>query len=170
MLLILMDKHTLLQRFPYLTSLASLAYTFTTLHTIQYAMRDHDNDTITQLPQGPQPDHDATNPSASSSAPRDTSTTTGSASENLEKTSRWTENEIKLLLDYVEGHCVLTTARGLSLKKADFNKARTVVKSKDASQCHYKWSHVRIFIINVRFHRLLSITAMHYIQSDCAVG
>ena len=32
----LMDNHTLLQQFCYILSLASLAYIFTTLHTIQY--------------------------------------------------------------------------------------------------------------------------------------
>ena len=76
-----MDKHTLLQRFHYITSLASLAYTFTTLHTLQYAMRDHDNVNNQLL----QPDHDLIGPSASSSAAHDTLTTT--TSENLEKTS-----------------------------------------------------------------------------------
>ena len=149
------DNHTLLQRFRYITSLASLAYTFTTLHTIQYAMRDHDNDT----PQPPQPD-DSTEAS-SSAAPVTTNTSSSAAhdtiatttSKSLEKTSgRWTENEVTLLLDYVEGHCVLTTARGLSLKKSDFNKARTFVKSKDAAQCHSKWGRVRILII-LGFHR-----------------
>ena len=142
---LLMEKNTLLQQFRYITSLASLAYTFTTLHTIQYAMRDPDNDTITQ-PSLPH-DHDLTNPSALSSGAQDTSTT--STSENLEpqaeKTSgRWTEDDINLLLDYVEGNCILTTARGLNLKKSDFNKARAMVKSKDSGQCHYKWGHVRI--------------------------
>ena len=86
-----MDKHTLLQWFCYITSLASLAYTFTTLHTLQYAMTDHDNNT-----QLPQPDHDLMDPSASSSAAHDTPTT--STSEKLEKTSgQWTKNKIKLL-------------------------------------------------------------------------
>jgi hypothetical protein len=106
-------------------------------------MREHDyeNDTTTQ---SPQLDHDSTHPSASSSTANDTPATT-STSENLDKTSgRWTENEIKLLLDYVEENCTLTTARGLNLKKSEFNQAHATVKSKDANQCHYKWGHVHI--------------------------
>jgi hypothetical protein len=164
----LMDRHTLLHRFRYITSLASLAYTFTTLHAIQYSMRDHDdsfddihdnnnntvNTTSTQATalsaQTPQ-DNDSTNPSAASASTYDTPTTT-SMSETIEKTSgRWTDNEIRLLLDYVEEQCTLTTARGLNLKKSDFNKARTTVKSKDASQCHYKWAHVCISSFDKRF-------------------
>jgi hypothetical protein len=148
-----MDKHTLLQWFRCITSLASLTYTFTTLHTIQYAMRDHDNDNDTTT-QPPQLDCDLTHPSASSSTAHDTPATT-STLENLDKTSgRWTENQIKLLLDYVEGNCVLMTARGLNLKKSEFNKARAMVKLKDVNQCHYKWGHVRIIIINDSFHHL----------------
>ena len=38
----------------------------------------------------------------------------------------------------------MTTARGLNLKKSKFNKDCTIVKSKDANKCHYKWGHVRI--------------------------
>lgn len=147
----LMDRHTLLQRFHSITSLASLAYTFTALHTIQYAMRDHNNDTTTTT-QPPQLDHDLTNPSASSSTAHYTLAST-STSENLDKTSGWwTKNEIKLLLDYVEGNCILTTMRGLNLKKSEFNKAHDMVKSKDANQCHYKWNHVCIFIIHDGFY------------------
>ena len=137
-----MDGHTLIQHFRHIISFASLAYTFTTLHTIQYSMRDHcdDNNTTAQ-------DHNSTNFSASSST-QDTPASV-STSENIEKTSgRWTESEIALLLDYVEANCVLMTARGLSLKKSEFNKARATVKSKDAAQCHYKWGHVRFFVIN----------------------
>ena len=159
-----MDRHSLLQRFRYIISLTSLAYTFTTLHTIQYSMRDHDDNNDTTGP-----DHDSTNPSASSST-HDTPAIT-STSENVEKTSgQWTENEVKLLLDYVEANCVLTTARGLNMKKSEFNKARTMVKSKDASQCHYKWGHVCIFIIDENFYQLSSVIAMCHIQSDFALG
>ena len=107
---------------------------------------------------GPQPDDltDASasapyvTPNASLSTTHDTITTT--TSESLKKTSsRWTENEVTLLLDYVEGNCILTTVRGISLKKSDFNKAHTMVKSKDASQCHYEWGRVCIVII-ISFH------------------
>ena len=135
-----MDRHTLLQRFRYVISLASLAYTFTTLHTIQYSMRDHDenNNTTAQTP----PDLDSTSYSSTHNTPATTS-----ISENIEKTSnRWSETEINLLLDYVEKNSILTTARGLNLKKSEFNKARDTVKSKDAGQCHYKWGKVCIFL------------------------
>jgi hypothetical protein len=57
-------------------------------------------------------------------------------------------DEIHLLLDYVEANCVLTTVRGLNLKKVHFNKARDMVKTKDAGQCHYKWGHVHLFFIS----------------------
>ena len=143
-------RHTLLQRFHQIISLASLAYTFTTLHTIQYSMRDHDyNNNTAQTQQ----DHNSMNLSAST---YDTPPTTGT-SETIEKStgsSRWTETEIKLLLDYVEENCTLTTARGLNLKKSEFNKAREIVKSKDTSQCHYKWSHVCIILIDKSSHNL----------------
>ena len=36
-----MDNHTLLQQFRYILSLASLAYTFATIHTLQYAMNNN---------------------------------------------------------------------------------------------------------------------------------
>ena len=173
----LMDKHTLLHRFRNIVSLASLTYTFTALHTIQYSMRDHDNNnaglgatqasSTAQTPLGQ--DYDSANHTLST---HDTPTTT-SISETAEKSGRWTENKIRLLLKYVEKNCTLTTARGLSLKKSEFNKARAIVKSKDSGQCHYKWGHVRIFIVNNVFHCLsvLSpIIAMCYLQSNFAVG
>lgn len=143
-----MDKHPLLHRFRYIISLSSLAYIFTALHTIQYTMQDHDdNDTTTQ-------DHDPLDHSASTST-HNTQPATTSTSESSKKTSgRWTDNEIKLLLDYVESNCTLTTVRGFTLKKSEFNKAHATVKSKDATQCHYKWGQVHILIINDHFHCL----------------
>ena len=157
----LMDGHTLLHHFRYIISLASLAYTFTILHAIQYSMRDHNdiNNTTAQTPQ----DYDSTNPSASTYDTVDTPTNT-SMSETIEKSSGWwTENKVKLLLDYVEENCTLTTARGLNLKKSEFNKARTTVKSKDASQCHYKWGHVCIFsiVISMRVFITYSVVFLH---------
>ena len=149
-----MDKHTPL--FRYITSLASLAYTFTVLHTIQYSMRKPASAETDNTPQ----DYESmnlTNPSESSCV---TSTGTGTGTRDSLATtsmplaettaseksnSRWTEHEVKLLLDYVEANCTLTTGRGLNLKKSEFSKARAMIKSKDASQCHYKWGHVRIF-------------------------
>jgi hypothetical protein len=75
-----MDGHTLIQHFRHIISFASLAYTFTTLHTIQYSMRDHcDNNNTTAQ------DHNSTNFSASSST-QDTPASV-STSENIEKTS-----------------------------------------------------------------------------------
>jgi len=143
----LMDQHSLIQHFHHIISVASLTYTFTTLHTIQYLMWDHDHNTTAE----PTEDHVLTNISALSST-HDTPTTT-SASENIENTSsQWTEDEIHLLLDFVKANCILMTARGLNLKKSEFNKARATVKSKDANQCHYKWSHVCILLINKVFH------------------
>ena len=146
-----MDEHTpsLMQQFRHIISLASLACTFTTLHTLQY-MQDHsqaDNDNTTAQTTE---DHDLTTFPASSSthnAPVSTENT-----EKASASSRWTESEITLLLDYIEANCVLMTSRGLTLKKTAFNKARDTVKTKDASQCHYKWGHARIFIFEKCFH------------------
>jgi hypothetical protein len=141
-----MDQDTLLQHFHYIISLASLACTFTTLHTIQYSMRDHDNDNNITGPQ----DHDSINLTASSST-HDTPATT-STLENVEKTSWWTEDEVNRLLDYIKANCILTTAQGTNMKKSEFNKAQAVVKLKNVAQCHYKWGHIstllsmRIFI------------------------
>ena len=62
---------------------------------------------------------------------------------NIKKISNWwTDKEIKLLLDYIESNCTLTTARSLTLKKSKFNEAHATVKMKDAAQCHYKWGQV----------------------------
>ena len=59
----LMDRPSLVQCFCSLVLLASLAYTFTILHAIQYSMLNHDDSTTTQNPQ----DHDLTHYSALSS-------------------------------------------------------------------------------------------------------
>jgi hypothetical protein len=61
------------------------------------------------------------------------------------------------MFNYVKENCILTTARGLNIKKSEFDKARDTVKSKDAAQCHYKWGHVDIFIIIEGSHYYLSI-------------
>ena len=151
-----MDNHTLLQQFRYILSLASLAYTFTALHTIQYyTMANSNRRSATTQPTPPDPSH-PTNPSASASSSGSQATpATTSAPINQEKNNgRWTDEEIKLLLDYVSANCALTTARGLSLKKTAFSQAHAIVKTKDASQCHYKWGNVRIIIIHDSFYRL----------------
>lgn len=131
-----MDRLSLIERFRNIITLASLAYTFTTIHTLQYSMRTHNNDTAAPNPQ----DNGSTASSSVHDVPAAPSTT-----GSVEKTGgRWMDNEVNLLLDYVEANCTLTTARGLNLKKSEFNKARNTVKTKDAAQCHYKWGHVCI--------------------------
>ena len=103
-----------------------------------------------------------------------TQPTTTSTSKSIKKTSSWwTDNEIMLLLNYVESNCTLTTARGLTLKKSEFNKACATVKSKDATQCHYKWGQVCVFqvIIIYYLHYLSELyVVMLNIQSNLAVG
>jgi hypothetical protein len=140
-----MDEHrSLIQRFRNIVSVASLAYIYTSLHTIQYSMQHHseaaesDDETATASGAGC-----ATGTQNSPSSMHDTLAETSTATGTEKKSTRWTTDEINLLLDYIEANCVLTTARGLILKKSQFNKARDTVKTKDASQCHYKWGHVR---------------------------
>jgi hypothetical protein len=180
-----MDRETLIRRFRHIISLASLAYAFTILHTIQYSMRDHDNldhdnlnddgDTTTAQTSG---DHDATNFSASSTHNTvNTPTASTRASENLEKTSKWSEAEVELLLNYVEANCILTTARGLNLKKSEFNRASAVVRTKDSSQCHYKWGNVGIFFYQlevssslIQIYRSSMTIDLCYIQGNFTVG
>jgi hypothetical protein len=116
-------------------------------------MRSHSNDTNAPI------SHD--NESLASSSNQITPAATSMA-ESSEKTSgRWTDDEVKLLLNYVEAKCTLTTARGLNLKKSQFNEACEWVKTKDAGQCHYKWGHVGVSVIDKGFDCLSSlITAM----------
>ena len=149
----LMDKDLLLQYFHYIISLSSFAYTFTALHTIQYAMQDHDdNDTTTTQ------DYDLDHSQAASTSTHNTQPATTSTLESMKKSGGWwTDNEVKLLLNYVESNCTLTTTRGLTLKKSEFNKACATIKSKDANQCHYKWGQVHIFIINDSFIIYVSV-------------
>jgi hypothetical protein len=128
-------------------------------------MQDHDdNDTITQ-------DHDPLNQSSASTQTSTHNTQPATTSTSKKTSGRWTDNEIKLLLDYVESNCTLTTARGLTLKKSEFNKAHATVKSKDATQCHYKWAQVRILIINAMLSSLtIGAIVMYDIQSNFTVG
>jgi hypothetical protein len=140
----LMDAHNLRQQFRHVVSLASLAYIFSCIHAIQYSLLDHDMDDNSEYHSNLQEtSHSDFTSTHDTSNPADTSSNPGKANA----TGRWTDQEITLLLDYVEAHCPLSTSRGLSLKKTQFNKARDTVKSKDASQCHYKWGHVCIYII-----------------------
>jgi hypothetical protein len=140
-----MDAHPLVPYFRNILSLASLAYTFSGIHAIQYSMLNHDMD-IDDPADLILQDNDFASHSGSTSTHNHPTVADTSQASSLEKTSRWTDHEITLLLDYVEASCTLTTARGLSLKKSEFNKARNTVKSKDSSQCHYKWGHVRVLL------------------------
>jgi hypothetical protein len=143
----LMDADTLRQQFRHIVSLASLAYIFSCIHAIQYSLLDHNMDdnseyhTSNHLQETSHSESLDFTSTHDTSNPADTSSNSGKANT----TGRWTDQEITLLLDYVEAHCPLSTSRGLSLKKTQFNKARDTVKSKDASQCHYKWGHVCIY-------------------------
>lgn len=139
-----MDAHTLIRQFRHIVSLTSLACVFSGIHTIQYSLLDHDMDDIEDrnLQENDSTSHSGFTSTPDTSNPADTSSNSGKAS------GCWTDQEITLLLDYVEAHCSLNTSRGLNLKKTQFNKARDTVKSKDASQCHYKWGHVHISIID----------------------
>jgi hypothetical protein len=141
------DTHSLVHRFRHIISLASLAYTFSGIHAIQYSMLEHDMDVDNPEDQS-RAQNTQDNESASHSALTSTHnpSTIANTSNSSERTSgRWSEQESGLLLDYVEANCSLNTPRGLNLKKSDFNKARNIVMSKDPSQCHYKWGHVRAY-------------------------
>jgi hypothetical protein len=144
-----MDRPSLVQHFRFILSLASLAYTFTVIHAIQYTMENHDDSTTQNLQ-----DH----VSITLSSTNDTLATTSTS--GTEKAKRWTEHEINLLLNYVEQNCILSTTRGLNLKKASFNGASDMIKTRDASQCHYKWNNVGIFVINEDSDYLSIIIAM----------
>ncbi len=151
-----MDRRSLIQCFRNAIWLASLAYIFTTLHTIQYSMQGHtDNGSYKTTAQNPQDDNTITRNPPDNASPTSSSMhnilATASTVESEKTSGCWTMDEIHLLLDYVKANCVLTTVRGLNLKKVHFNKARDTVKSKDTGQCHYKWGHVNVFIINKVF-------------------
>lgn len=139
----LMEGPSLVQRFRYIVSLASLAYTFTILHAIQYSMQAQGQEPQDDDPQSMTEDY-STHRSASLST-HDTPATTSAAGTSEKTSNRWTDQEINLLITYVEGNCVLTTKRGSILKKSQFNKASGFISLKDAGQCQYKWGHVRIF-------------------------
>ena len=110
--------------------------------------RNQDNSTTGTQAQNQQ-DHDST-----------LSSTTNASGTSEKNNGRWTEQEIQLLLDYIEQNLILTTARGLNLKKYEFNNARNMIKLKDASQCHYEWGKVSILLINnLVYTDFLSIAA-----------
>jgi len=164
------DANTLLRlrQFHNVVSLASLAYIFSGIHAIQFSLRnlntdsdyDSDSESDSDMDTGDNTE-DPTHPSHSrdaphsdftptSSNPADISTSTSNPGKaNASASGRWTDQEISLLLDYIEGNCPLTTSRGIGLKKTHFNKAHETIKSKGASQCHYKWKNVSNYVVYV---------------------
>lgn len=140
-----MDAQRRLVQFRLILSLASIAYIFSAIHAIQYSALGYDSDTTDiDSPDSDIVDSDSDMENNNTVNTEDQAETSASG----KKGGRWSEQEITLLLDYVESQCSLNTARGLTLKKSQFNKARDTVKSKDAGQCHYKWNHVCILIID----------------------
>ena len=102
--------HSLIEHFCQIILLASLAYIFTTIHTIQYLMRNHIED-IDSTALNP----DSTHYSASSSThnlPQPAATT--SHTESSEKTSgRWSNNEIVLSSVWKSGPVPVFDPKGL---------------------------------------------------------
>ena len=162
-----MDAHTLIRQFRHVVSLASLACVFSGIHTIQYSLLDHDMmDDIEDcnLQENHSTSHSGFTSTPGTSNPADTSGNSGKPS------GYWTDQEITLLLDYVKTHCSLDTPRGLNSKKTQFNKAQDTVKSKDASQCHYKWGHVHRSIINEGLSCWSPMKALQYLQGHFTLG
>ena len=125
-------------------------------------MRDHNNNNNTST--GPQ-NYNLIDLSALASN-HDTPNTT-SISKNTEKTnSWWTENKINLLLDYIEANCIFDD--GMRYQHEEI-KAWAIVKSKNATQCYYKWGCVSFYVIDENSYHLSSIIAMYHIQSNFAV-
>ena len=141
-----MDTHALAQHFCHVISLASLAYISSGIYAIQYSSVNYNMDGINIKDHNPQ-ENDSTSHSGFTSTP-DTSDPADTASSSGKASGCWTDQEITLLLDCVEVHCSLNTTRGLNLKKTQFSKAHNTIKSKDALQCHYKWGHVCMYIID----------------------
>src|SRR5438270_13606518 len=111
------DGQSLIWHFHQIISLASLAYIFTTIHAIQYSIRDHEVDDIDSTSPNPQDMTDSTEShhSASSATHNLPQTATASNTKSSERTSgRWTNDEMALLLKFVRDNCVLTTTRGLN--------------------------------------------------------
>jgi len=150
----------LTKQFRNVVSLASLAFIFSSIHALQYSLRDYDTGTSMDDTENPQdtvgastshsnftstPSQDTTQ--ASTSNPAEFSST-GKSGKAAAASGRWSDLEITQLLDYIQEHCSLNTSSGLSLKKTCFNQASDTLKSKTAAQCRNKWNNVRIFIIN----------------------
>ena len=118
-----MDAHTLIRQFRQVVSLASLACVFSGIHTIQYSLLDHDMMDDSNLQESDSASYSGfTSTPDTISNPADTSNPGNTSSNSGKASGRWTDQEITLLLDYVETHCSLNTLRGLNLKKTQFNK------------------------------------------------
>ena len=142
-----MDPHTLAKQFRHVVSLASLAFIFSSIHALQYSLLDYDATMENSENQtSPQDNASTSHLNFTSTPSHDTSTSNPADTSSSSVKGRWTDQEINQLLTYVEAHCPLNTSRGISLKKTHFNKAHTFIKTKDASQCEYKWGNVCISI------------------------
>ncbi len=171
-----MDPRILVQQFREIVSLASIAYTLTTLQVISAAINNPDSLRLVE----PIDDHyhnsdmeteSVTGMSTASTASATSNTTPPSAGTTEQRTNRyWTHDEILLLLDHVEKCCTLTTARGTNLKASEFRQASTTIKTRTASQCHYKWGQVRRFLFNRTAADGLSIAACQYLQGMFHLG
>ena len=162
-----MDAHTLIRQFCHVVSFTSLACVFSGIHKIQYSLLDHNMMDVIEncnLQENDSTSHSGFTSTPNTSNPANTSSNSGKAS------GCWTDQEITLLLNYVKTHCSLNTPRGLNLKKTQFNKAQDTVKSKDASQCHYKWGHVHRSIIDEDLSCWSSMKALQYLKGHFTLG
>lgn len=143
----LMDRRhpaPLIQSVGNILSLASLAYTFTALHSVRYFMHHHNSQlTAAHIPQ----------PEDNNTAARNDNTSLltynveDTSKEDSKSITRWTPAETQLLIEYVATNCVLIPSKGLSLTRKQFFKAPEIVKTRDSAQCHRKWTSVRVFTV-----------------------
>jgi hypothetical protein len=151
-------RRSLQRHFHQILSLASIAYTFTTLQTIEHSlepsMADHEGNNTSALGNST----NSTTAQAHSQASTATSSTNNPSS--ISGGRNWTPDEIWLLLRFVEANCVFTAAKGINLKKSEFNKASEVVTTRTGAQCHTKWGRVSGFVIDKHFYYLFYIIAL----------
>ena len=168
-----MDSHTLAKQFRHVVSLASLAFIFSSIHAIQYSLLDSDYDTSmenTENPTSSQDNASTVHSNLTSTPSHNTSNSNPADTSSSSAKGRWSDQEINQLLSYVEANCPLNTSWGINLKKTHFNQAHVSIKTKDASQCEYKWGNVRLFIIH-NGHSLFNIKkALQDIQVHFSLG